>query len=205
MCSIVGSFSIKTLKQLIKANAYRGQYRHSVIAQNPYGEGFRAFMGEGAFTNFRELEREGAYYIAHHQAPTAASASYHPARFNGDYLFHNGIVKERHIEQMQTELVTDETWDTKLLCMTVNTFGFSALSKIDGSFAGVSRRDGKLYIFRNQLSPMFTNDLLDFSSTSTGTCSSDLPPEKVFQIDFKENRFTPVEDFKTNDNVYFFS
>lgn len=203
MCSIVGSFSLERLKELIELNAYRGQYRHSMMAFKPNGGLLRAHRGEGAFVDFGIMEQDGAYYIAHHQAPTAASSDYHPAWHNDDFLFHNGIVKERYLEQMQRDLDTTATWDTRLLCMTIERRGFKSLSKIDGSFAGVSYHKEELYLFRNQLSPMFYNEELDFSSTAE-LDMIELPAEMSFKFDFVNKQLIPDVEFSTNDNVYFF-
>lgn len=204
MCSIVGSFSLARLKELIELNAYRGQYRHSVLVIDSITGGLlRAARGKGAFTDYTAMERVDAYYIAHHQAPTAASSDYHPAWHNDDFLFHNGIVKERYLTQMKIDLDTNIEWDTRLLCMMIERYGFESLSKIDGSFAGVGRHKEDLYIFRNQLSPMFYNEQLDFSSTVEQDMI-ELPAETAFKFDFTKKQLVHDVRFNTNDNVYFF-
>lgn len=206
MCSIVGSFSIDTLRELVDANAYRGQYRHSVMAITPGLEIKHLFQGVGAFDKYELFHEtlDPMYYIAHHQAPTSASADYHPAWHNDDFLYHNGIVKERYIPELQKMCDSLEQWDTRLLCQAVHYKGLGVLSDIDGTYACIMRYKTQLYAFRNQLSPLFTNDKMDFSSTKTPLVSDELPSEEVFELNLQGRSTKSIFNFGTKDDVYFF-
>ena len=205
MCSIVGSFDKKTLADLIEANKYRGTSRHSVLAVRYENKNIRtAFraMGDGVFEDFDELPND-CYYIAHHQAPTSHDSLFHPAKHGNVSVFHNGIIKNRHIKVMQEELGSSSHWDTQLIAEAIDKNGYSCLKTIDGSFACVVITESEVNIFRNAIAPMFIDDKLSISSTVLPGYAT-IESEKVWNLDLVLKTRSVVYSFETCDNVFFF-
>ena len=119
MCSIIGSYHQNKIVELIQLNAYRGQHSWSISYYNTMwnvmGNVVRG-MGEIPYNLINIGIDE--YCIVHMQAPTTSNKeldTVHPAQINYSLLWHNGIIKEKHVKKMQEELLTDESWDTKLI------------------------------------------------------------------------------------------
>ena len=64
---------------------------------------------------------------------------------------------------MQEGLQSKEQWDTGLMHDWL--INKKSLDYIDGTFACLRYKNGKLYIFRNEISPLFIDDELNISST----------------------------------------
>lgn len=224
MCAIVGSFSKDKLKELIELNSYRGNHSYSLTEYDPIkkeiGQVYRDF-GEVNYSLLDSLD-EGMYYIAHTQAPTTQAKGHnniHPSVLNYHWLgilggqsllWHNGIIKENCIKEMQSKLNTTEKWDTKLL-HEWRRRGYS-LNEIDGTFSCLfyyekSNEDltfsGDLYLFRNEISPMFMDNNMNLSSTKFIGSYSTLP-NKVLKLDFENQGYEVIEEFETKENPYYF-
>ena len=120
----------------------------------------------------------------------------HPAVY-GDYLlWHNGIVKQKEI--------TADTWDTNWLLQRISDYGWSSLSRVDGTFACVMHNGIDIFIFRNEISPMFIDKDLNFSSTKFEGSES-LEPNKVFRVNLLTKSLTPIAYFDTMENPYYFA
>jgi hypothetical protein len=167
MCSISGSFSKQKLIDLCEANKYRGQLSHSIsyydcqthLLTKPY----KAF-GPIDYNMLEEIENN--YCIVHQQAPTVEGHSeehIHPAKYQGSCLWHNGILKQSTIEKLQCENNDYSGWDTKQLLIYLNKH--AAPIDIDGSFACLMYINSSLYIFRNEIAPMFIDEEYNLSST----------------------------------------
>lgn len=205
MCAIVGSFDINRLYDMIQINAYRGSHSHSLYAFNQDMDIVYNTKGFGSL----EMSKlpslpENCYYISHQQAPTTNSKTFesiHPATYDQKLLWHNGIIKDSDVKRLQKELNTDLTWDTKLLLMYYNkTYN---LDNINGSFACVLY-DTELFVFRNQISPLFINNKNDISSTKIDDFTS-IKSNIVFKFNpFSENALTYSKKFDTFENPYFF-
>ena len=62
----------------------------------------------------------------------------------------------------------------------------------------------ELFVFRNEISPLFYNDDLDFSSTKfKGSIS--LPPNSVFKLGIKDKKIIKITEFTTKENPYYFA
>jgi len=122
MCSITASFDFNKLKELTELNAYRGSHSHSLFV-------FDKFTGSIIFAhkNFGPIELdemsdsdikklpEGSYFIAHQQAPTTESKnedSVHPATLGNNYLWHNGIIKQKEIKRLSDIAAGKEDYTT---------------------------------------------------------------------------------------------
>lgn len=152
--------------------------------------------------NVSDLVETSDFKIGHFQAPTGESSRNHPARYMNSFLWHNGLVKSFDIQRMQELSDTDETWDTSLILQNIVDCGWETLSDINGSFACFFL-ERRLTVFRNEISPMFFDSNMNFSSVKFKG-SSALPPNKVFEIDLisrklKEN----PHEFTTRENPYY--
>lgn len=207
MCSIIGSFDVERLRELAALNSYRGTHSHSLFVFSPEKDlmyAYRAF-DEIDFDKHLYAIRPGDYIIAHQQAPTTESKgmeSIHPAEFKGMYLWHNGIIKDHEVKRLQDKYAPFCTWDTRLMLvqyMTTKTF-----DDLDGTFACALYDDRQLYLFRNEISPLFYNDDGDISSTKFDNSMS-LPANKILTFNpGDDNMLTVMSHFKTKENPYYF-
>ena len=156
MCGMFFTFNDDYIPRLQQANAKRGGVNESLTKVDLY-------------------ETDGGW-IGHFQAPTSTVSRRHPnfcdhKEFGGkdtSNLWHNGILKEYTIRDMQEKFNTKEEWDTALLHEHIMQFG--DLSDVDGSFAVIVEYNfsGKNYLYfaRNALVPLYMNaDELILSST----------------------------------------
>ena len=208
MCSIVGSFDIDRVRELTALNAHRGTHSHSFFVVSSKGELIYAYRGMDELQIDKHLYavQEGDYIICHQQAPTTDAktmASVHPAEYKGTYLWHNGIIKDKEVKRLQEDYGTDETWDTALILKQYyNTNNFDNL---DGTFACCMYEDGKLFVFRNEISPLFYSEEGDISSTKF-TNSVSVKPNTVWRFDpwcLDKLRKTG-KTFRTVENPYYF-
>lgn len=215
MCAITGSFDTEKLKELVELNSYRGQLSHSISYYNCIYKTLTVQKNLGPINLDSINIPEGHYGICHTQAPTTDAlneASIHPAEGtlgteNKTYLWHNGILKAEAIKKLQVEYHTDEKWDTALLLRRVMSVGLP--NNIDGTFSclwfkpnGVYDQ-GDLYLFRNELAPMFIDDFLNISSTKfEGSYSTD--PNKLLYMDIEFEVLHNHGGFETVESPYFF-
>lgn len=227
MCSISGSFDLDKLQELYELNAYRGVVSSSIsafIIKNSDTKLISCTKIQGKITQdnwarVRDLETELLsetetnedriiYFLCHSQAPTTSSElseSIHPA-ISRDWqfrLWHNGILKTKTIDTLNTKYGTEHTWDTALLNKAIYHDGWEILNEIDGSFACVFHDASDIYVFRNEISPLFIDNELNISSTKFDRCSS-LLPNRVFCLDIANKELVPTEEeFVTKDNPYY--
>jgi len=200
MCAITASFSQHKLTDLYRLNAYRGESSYSVTMLTFNEDKVRLGILMQDWNKMPEnlikdiASGEDMFYIAHSQAPTSNANNIHPAVYGDCMLWHNGIIKQKNI--------SEGTWDTQWLLEQIINYGWSALSRIDGTFACIMYNGGDLYVFRNEISPMFYDKDLNFSSTKVEFTES-LPPNKVFKINLKYKQLSPIAYFETMENPYY--
>lgn len=202
MCAISGSFQVSTLDKLYKLNAYRGELSYSFNAfkvDNNRAELSVAYSDDGILPEHILLasswsSQPNNYYIAHSQAPTTQTDNRHPAMFGDAMLWHNGIIKQGTIPA--------NTWDTEWLLEKIIDYGWSSLSRIDGTFACVMYYSGEIFVFRNEISPLFIDKNLNISSTRFDNSES-IEPNKVFKIYFNDKKLVPIAYFETLENPYY--
>jgi hypothetical protein len=200
MCALTGSFSKLKLEDLYRLNAYRGELSYSLSAFTFDERKTRLNtimqdsdkMPKGLISDL--AEGDNMYYIAHSQAPTTSTNNIHPAVYGDAMLWHNGIIKQKTIP--------DNTWDTLWLLEQIMYYGWSSLSRIDGTFACIMYNGGELFVFRNDISPLFYDKDLNFSSTKFEGGMS-LEPNKVFRVDLTNKQLSVVAFFETHENPYF--
>lgn len=199
MCAIFTSFSKDKLKELHKINAYRGELSYSLASFKASKDNVQLqvlFKDQGKLPeDLIDNMPESDFYVAHIQAPTSETSNIHPAVESGSLLWHNGIVK-------QSTLVENQ-WDTQYILNQVIDYGWSALSRIDGTFACIMYHENNLYAFRNEISPLFVGDDLDISSTKFYNSKS-FPSNKVWKLDIQSRILSEVGSFITVENPYYF-
>lgn len=196
MCAIFGSFDRIKLKELYDLNSYRGTLSYSIASFKDDKLSVllkdKGIMHENLLDNIPY--QEDSFFIGHTQAPTTESDDIHPAVYGCGLLWHNGIIKQKTI--------SDGIWDTQWLLEQIVDYGWSALSRVDGTFACVMFNNNELFIFRNEISPLFIDDNLNISSTKFDNSKS-LSPNKVFKIDLMSKMLSEVASFETLENPYY--
>jgi len=206
MCAIVGSFDKDKLIELVKLNSYRGQHSYSISEYNVDERKLHLLRKEFGEFNLDGIElTEGCYYIAHTQAPTTEAKAHnniHPSvEADECMLWHNGIIKQNCVNWLQEEVkMPNEKWDTKLLHEYLR-YG-KDLSEINGTFSCLWYNLGILYLFRNEISPMFRDEDMNLSSTKFDG-SMPVPANKMFWVDLENNILDEVYSFTTKENPYF--
>lgn len=207
MCSITASFDSKRLNKLIKINQYRGTLSHSVTKLTEKNTLVKLNRYKGELKE--SVDTDGFFTIVHQQAPTdnqSTSGNIHPAEYDRQLLWHNGIIKEEYVKYLQDQLHEDDTWDTKLLLVGIDKFIDKSLqlflSDIDGSFACLLLYENDLFVFRNELAPLYYSSQLDFSSTKSDITPYLLIPNALISINLQTKILTPIRNFETKHNPY---
>lgn len=219
MCSIIGSFEPKMLVHLYELNSYRGTHSHSITVYNYRNKKITYTDRQLGELDEKQLHTvtnsfPGCYYIVHSQAPTTENvdmSSIHPARFfhteAGDtsFLWHNGILKPSTIKMLREDTGLGTTWDTQLLLQHVINSG--NLSDIDGTFACLMYHMGELYMFRNEISPLFIDFDMNISSTrfemtSTVGGAFSVKPNHMFKLDLFNKASIITSTFVTKNSPY---
>lgn len=208
MCGIFASFNRDKFLELSQLNAYRGSQSSSVVHFNP-GWGVSTINRAPGFLDPFKVRDDSSFKIGHLQAPTTdaeAISSIHPAgiEFGTKLLWHNGIVKQFEVERLQKKYQTDEKWDTMLLLYELQDpeTWLANLSSINGSFACVYVEGDMLYLFRNEISPLFIDADLNISSVKFPGSES-MTPNCVHMVDFQTRTLMEVGSFHTLENPYF--
>ena len=198
MCAITASFSKSKLADLYKLNAYRGELSYSLssfMVDEEKAKLKTLFQDKGKLAvELVNTLPDDLFFIAHSQAPTTSSTNIHPSAYGDCLVWHNGIIKQKTL--------SPDTWDTQWLQEQIVDYGWSALSRIDGTFACIMYNSGEMYVFRNEIAPMFYDKDLNFSSTKFEFAQS-LEPNIVFKINFKYKQLSPVAYFATHENPYY--
>lgn len=207
MCAIFGSFNRDKFLELAQLNSYRGQHSYSITVYDPMIRATRVlakeqgeFSSSTLFTNFID----GMYIIGHIQAPTtdAKSNDYvHPSEIEDSKLWHNGIIKAQCVREMQESLSDNSPWDTELLHKWIRSN--KPIGEVDGTFSCLNYDKGALYLFRNEISPMFWDEQLNISSTRF-LGSGKTPANTLVEIDFINRKLVKIGSFTTKENPYYF-
>jgi glutamine phosphoribosylpyrophosphate amidotransferase len=205
MCSIIGSFDKDTIVRLCELNAHRGQHSHSISYYDNQSNYFcEIHRGMGPI-NYDNIDIPGdAYCVVHMQAPTTDGKSLdniHPAMIGGEILWHNGIIKEKEIHRLQEVYKTNEEWDTYILLKHMMSEG--SPDGIDGSFSCLYFDSYRMYLFRNEIAPMFIDDDFNISSTKFPKSHS-TEPNSLLLFEPGLKRLVPILNFNTVENPYYF-
>jgi len=190
-------------------NEHRGQVSHSLSLFDIVSGQIQVQrrVGKVDYDEIMSIDKDPlTYIIVHMQAPTSGDLSpsiVHPAHFEGNYLWHNGILKQSYVDKLKQQLDEVCPWDTFLLLKSI-TASRDNLNYLDGSFACLLYSNEKLYAFRNEISPMFYDPYLNISSTKfLGSRSTE--PNVLQHIDFNFGTLFNLKPFKTVENPYFFA
>lgn len=206
MCSIIASFKVDKIKELAALNAYRGQHSHSIYVFEKYNNVVLYKHRATGPLNIDEHNLPDGYIICHQQAPTTENKnnSIHPAQLKDELLWHNGILKEKTISELQTKYDSNVTWDTKLLLLHI--INNKKPDNIDGTFSCIYYNGKKLHMFRNEISPLFYDKDLNISSTKFENSIS-VEPNKVLELSLNLSyniSYNTDNEFKTVENPYYF-
>lgn len=200
MCSIVGAWSKDDVVDLCKLNEYRGQQSHSISYYDPRTGSMLVRRAGGALDYDTIFVPKNNYCIVHMQAPTDSSNGMQPAEVDGRFLWHNGIAKQANIPVLQELTGSKSNWDTELI---LRAYIKDSLSQVDGSFSCLLYAAGDLYLFRNEIAPMFFDNTLCISSTKfEGSHQTD--PNIVLYMDMHDSTLVGGTRFNTKNNPYFF-
>ena len=201
MCSIIGSHDKDMLVALIDLNAYRGQHSWSISYYDLLWNRMKS-VSRGMGEVPKDLINIGIneYCIVHMQAPTTSNKdmnTVHPAQIENAYLWHNGIIKADWVNKRKDV----STWDTQLILNQYVTT--KDLNDIDGTFACLLCDNDKLYLFRNEISPLFFDKYNNISSTRFEGASL-IKPNVVWEFlsDISELKETNMK-FNTVENPYY--
>lgn len=200
MCAITGSFYKEKLKELYALNAYRGELNYSLSTFSTFKNNleFQTLFQDSGKMPESLIDsisiKPGDFMIAHSQAPTTDSKNVHPATYGDAMLWHNGIIKQKNISA--------GTWDTAWLLEQIINYGWSSLSRVDGTFACIMYFNKNLYVFRNEISPLFIDDHFNISSTKFEG-SVPLTPNRVWKLDFNTKYLSSEAFFQTMENPYY--
>lgn len=186
MCSIIGSADFNRLNKLKEINSHRGSLSHSIAIFDSDGSLLSLVQEAGPMADLSSAI-DGVYAICHQQAPTTQELNtIHPANCSGNLLWHNGIVKAHYLRKMIDQTGDLSEWDTHQINTVLSTNGFDALNPIEGSFTCIwyNSEQKKLYMFRNAISPLFTNST-DISSVAFDD-SAEILSGVVYEFNFKE-------------------
>ena len=205
MCSIIGSFNKDTVVALCELNAYRGQHSHSISYYNTISNEFDQIIRKLGPINYDDINPEDSeYIIVHMQAPTTDAkdnTSIHPAAIERDVLWHNGILKAKEIERLKDKYHISSDWDTYILLKHMMSEGTP--DNIDGTFSCLWYDSYRLYLFRNEISPMFIDSDMNISSTKF-TNSEPTPPNSILLFEPALKNVVPILHFNTVENPYYF-
>ena len=211
MCAIVGSFDKDKLIELIKINSYRGSHSFSFSTYDQAGE-LKIHQRTIGVINPSDIHiPEGSYGIVHIQAPTTAEktlGSVHPAeqehKGNTSYLWHNGIIKEAYTREMRVKLHSESKWDTMLMLSCIALYGWDSLDSMDGSFSCLMYKGGALFLFRNEITPMFYDSDMNISSTKFENAVQ-TNANMVYMLDVHHRALEELHKFNTVENPYYFA
>jgi asparagine synthetase B (glutamine-hydrolysing) len=209
MCSIVGSFSKERFKKLITLNQSRGSFSYSLMTINPETLEIIQIVQDFGQFDFDALDKApDGYHIGHTQAPTGGLVKdperIHPARYNGKFLFHNGIIKHKDVERLKEEQDTDESWDSKLMLKDIEAKGLEeSLNSIDGSFACVYFDGSTIKIFRSAAGILFLGNDMDISSTKFDDAIR-IEKDTIYNFDITSGNVNTIDYFISKSAPYFY-
>ena len=217
MCAIFGSSSKEKFLELVEVNQYRGseswsvaQFQTGALKHYRDGETFKLvneFKGLGEFfldvmDEFEEqdLLLNNFYYLGHVQAPTTSSVSIHPSKYDNDLLWHNGIIKDYQVKEWQEEYGNKE-WDTELLHRHIILGG--SLDDVDGTFSCARYDKEHIYLFRNEISPLFYDNNLNISSAEFKN-AEETEAGVMYKMNLHDRELEVIQRFETKENPYYF-
>lgn len=202
MCSIIAGFDGNIVRELVELNQFRGNFSYSYTELEKTGAVKHQIKNFGVFEYANiDYQDDSKYKVCHVQAPTGGMIEdydrIHPVSDkNNNMLWHNGIIVNRGIEFLQKKLLTNETFDTKLLFDAIQQFGFDILNDIEGLFSCMLLRNNELFIFRTKHGKLFVDADMNISSERFEG-SKCINADCVYNIDLEYKKLLEVHKFKT--------
>ena len=214
MCAIFGSKNRDKFLELAELNQYRGNFAHSTTvfqtgAYKHYRDGetisyVTTNTGHGDFVDNIRMSDDDiltmTYYLGHVQAPTTDSPDTHPSKINGDLLWHNGIIKDYQVKEWK-ESYGQLDWDTELLHRHI-LLG-NELDNVDGTFSCTRYDKEQIYLFRNEISPLFYDEELIISSTKFEN-AEETESGVMYKMNLHNRELEVMYRFETKENPYYF-
>jgi len=210
MCSIIGSFSKQKFKELVKLNQSRGSFSYSFLQFDTTAMSVKSLeqnFGEFPLEIVDKAE-EGMFFFGHCQAPTGGLINdpnrIHPVQNKNEFLFHNGIIKQKDVTRLREEHSTIEGWDTKLMLLEIQKRGLiETLNTIDGSFACAYKNNNSIFIFRSQAGTLFVDAALNISSTKFDGAER-INHDTIFELNLLTTSINICGKFKSKSSPYFY-
>ena len=220
MCAIVGSSDKEKFLELIELNQYRGntswsvsQFEIGAFKHYEDGKEFRLVNLHQGFAQFDttimnlfdELNQyKKYYYMGHVQAPTTSNSSIHPSNYDNDLLWHNGILKDYFVKEWQIQYGNNIEWDTELLHRHILlNKEMDLLDNVDGTFSCARYNKKDIYLFRNEISPLFYDKDLNISSVKFED-SEETEAGVMYKMNLHDKELGVVQRFETYENPYYF-
>lgn len=204
MCSIIGSFSIDKIKELVVLNQHRGNFSFSISTFDT--ETHELIQRCKCFGEFDFLALESCnespttYFICHIQAPTGGLLKeldrIHPTAISNTYLWHNGIIQPAGMEFLNQINSSVGTFDTRELHQAIVDDSLDVLSLIEGLFTCVYVKDDGVRIFRTKHGKLYVDEELNLSSERFEN-SKCINYNSVYKLDFSKKMLQYESEFKT--------
>lgn len=194
MCSIIGSFSKNKIEELVELNQHRGNFSYSITVIDKDYNIINQIKDFGLFDKSK-LSGEG-YFICHVQSPTNGMLEdknrIHPTENNNTFMWHNGLIKNRGIKDLQKFLKTDIEFDTLLLHKAYKNY---SLSDIEGLFTCLYLDKG-IEIFRTRHGKLYIDEDMNISSERFPD-SKCINYDTIYNVDVQNKKLTVQDTFKT--------
>ena len=214
MCAIFGSKNKEKFLELAELNQYRGYHAHSTTvfqtgALKHYHDAEKlkyitTNSGDGEFRDTISMSEDDVltmtYYLGHVQAPTTDTSDTHPSNIKGDLLWHNGIIKDYQVKYWKESYGLLD-WDTELLHRHILLNG--DLDNVDGTFSCVRYDKEHIYLFRNEISPLFYDEEMNISSTKFEN-AEETESGVMYKMNLHEKELEVMYRFETYENPYYF-
>jgi hypothetical protein len=211
MCGISASFNLNKLTKIIKLNNYRGSFSYSFLVYDTKENNIVALHRSfedcryKLINHYKKINNNDYYYISHCQAPTSGLIrkfeNIHPAEYQNNYLYHNGMLSEISIQALS--IINNKlSWDTNLLLRCIINSDFNDLHTIEGSYAAVLITPfNGIKIFRNSNSIIYYDNDLSLSSSQYKSMKI-LEVNKIFSLDFTNKKLKFWSKFNSPDNSF---
>lgn len=217
MCSIVGSYSKEKFIEMMSKNEYRGSHSCSIalidIDNLKLIELHRSFEKFNQLKFYFDKQYKNIYYIGHVQSPTLGVENkditrIHPANNLDKYLWHNGLLKNKFIEDTNKvyHLDISSTWDTLVFLQLINKSDNlnNLLSQIDGQFSCILFKNKEyIKVFRNKSNTIWIDGDLNISSIKIDSSFYQIKPNIIYNLDLYKKELIEGEKFENKNDIYY--
>lgn len=177
MCGIIYTSHREQIPDLVKLNERRGNGRFSVMVRVGNKDTFFNDGDVDINDIITKIPDDMKFCIIHIQAQTSNHGNYHPAVHKDNMLWHNGMLKDTEVKRWAKNDLERE-WDTAILARIG--VDWETLSDIEGTFACLCYAQDNLWIYRNELVPLYGNDDWSIISSTKFQNSNLIPCHGIF-------------------------